>query len=77
MVGRLGKAIRSINERRRDATKELSNMKALTIQETLALVLEHFPNATIREDVGGNICIDLDATVQVKGGQEVIVPTAD
>jgi hypothetical protein len=52
-------------------------MKALTVQETLALVLASFPNATIREDACGNICIDLDATVQVKGGQEVIVPTAD
>jgi hypothetical protein len=52
--------------------------KALTVQETLALVLAAFPNATIREDVfSGTICIDLDATMQMKNGQEVIVPTAE
>jgi hypothetical protein len=51
--------------------------KELTVQETLALVLAAFPNATIREDVGGNICIDLDATLHNVDGQEVVVPSAD
>jgi hypothetical protein len=54
--------------------------KGLTVQDTLALVLASFPNATIREDAGGNICIDLDATIEkdwFSYGQDAIVPTAD